>query len=121
MVQMQFADRGVLDAFEAWYAAASKEWIKQFRQRARGRRALGRRRGAGLREAARVGRPRFAGSTAVPAIGAAVPAPLRTYGHADGPSDPRGKLVSGAIRVNAVHAILKDTWTSSRLRVVPER
>ena len=30
MVQMQFADRGAVDAFEAWYATSKIEWLEQF-------------------------------------------------------------------------------------------
>ena len=29
-VLMQFADRGAVDAFEAWYATSKIEWMKQF-------------------------------------------------------------------------------------------
>lgn len=61
VVHMQFADRGAVDAFEAWYGPMAKVLARATRwQRARDRRTLGRRRCAGLHDAVRVIRPRFA-------------------------------------------------------------
>ena len=30
VVHLQFADRGALDAFEAWYAPTKEAWLKEF-------------------------------------------------------------------------------------------